>query len=123
MDSLNDALSAILDFREERDWAKFHTVKNLAAALAIEASELQEILLWKRDSEVNALLSTDDGRGKIEEELADVLIFTLLLCHEAKVDPLKAIRRKLRINAEKYPVALARGRADKYTTLHSDLGE
>ena len=107
----------ILAFRDERDWAQFHKPRQLAAALAVEAGELQEAMLWRTDLEVEALLGDVGKRVLIERELADVLIFTLLLCHETHTDPISAIRSKLRENAKKYPVKLARGKADKYPDL------
>ncbi len=117
MDRLMEVTREILAFRDERDWAQFHKPRQLAAALAVEAGELQEAMLWKTDSEVEALLADVAKRVPIERELADVLIFALLLCHETHTDPISAIRRKLRENAEKYPVELARGKADKYRDL------
>lgn len=117
MDTLMEVTREILAFRDERDWAQFHKPRQLAAALAVEAGELQEAMLWKTDLEVEALLADVAKRVLIEREVADVLIFALLLCHETHTDPISAIRGKLRENAEKYPVELARGKADKYPDL------
>jgi NTP pyrophosphatase (non-canonical NTP hydrolase) len=107
----------ILAFRDERDWAQFHTPKNLAAALAIEAAELQELMLWKSKREVTDLIDSKLGHGKLSDEIADVLIYALLFCEAAGVDPSAAIRIKLAKNAEKYPVHLAKGLAQKYDAL------
>jgi NTP pyrophosphatase (non-canonical NTP hydrolase) len=96
-------------FRDARDWAQFHNAKDLAAGLSIEASELLECFLWK-DAQ-----SADPA--KIREELSDVLVFALLLAHEAKIDIPSAVREKLAKNAIKYPVDKAKGRADKYDQL------
>ena len=115
MNDLQDFTQAILAFRDRRDWKQFHSVRNLAAGLSIEAAELQEILLWKSDSEVAALLQSPSGRQRLAEEIADVLVFSLLLCHEAGLDPGQVVRGKLRQNARKYPVRLAKGKALKYT--------
>ena len=119
MSELKNVLGQILAFREERDWEQFHTVKNLAAALSIEAAELQETILWKDAPEIAEYLK-EGGREDMEEEVADVLIYALLLCHELDVDPIEAIEQKLEENDRKYPVDKAKGRADKYTELEDD---
>ena len=110
-------ISEILAFRDERDWAQFHTPKNLAAALAIEASELQELMLWKDEREVAELVASKTGHGKLSDEIADVLIYALLFCEAAGIDPEAAIRIKLQKNGEKYPVEKSKGSAKKYTDL------
>ena len=107
----------ILAFRDERDWAQFHTPKNLAAALAVEAAELQELMLWKGEEEVDHLVSSKNGHAKLSDEIADVMIYALLFCEAAGIDSEAAIRRKLEKNAEKYPAEKAKGRAKKYTDL------
>ena len=110
----------ILAFRDERDWAQFHTPKNLAAALAVEAAELQELMLWKGEEEVDHLVSSKNGHVKLSDEIADVLIYALLFCDAAGIDPDAAVRIKLKKNAEKYPVDLAKGSAKKYTEFSAD---
>lgn len=110
-------MRAIVAFRDERDWAQFHTARNLAAALAIEAAELQEVMLWKSDQQVDALLTESKGRRELQDELGDVLIFALLLAHRCEIDPLKAIQEKLVVNGAKYPVGRSRGVSTKYTDL------
>ena len=117
MDSLTETVAAIVAFRDERDWAQFHTPRNLAAALAIEAAELQEIMLWRSDQEIDTLLAEPTRRQQLQDELGDVLIFTLLLCQSCRMDPLKAVQHKLAVNATKYPVDKARGVSTKYTEL------
>ena len=99
----------VLAFRDARDWAQFHNAKDLAAGLSIEASELLECFLWKDAKSADP--------SKIREELADVLVYALLLAHEAKIDIPSAVREKLAKNAIKYPVEKAKGRADKYDQL------
>lgn len=118
MNTFDEVTAAIVRFRDERDWAQFHTPKNLATALGIEVAELQETMLWKTDEEVTSQLTDPPHKAEIERELADILIFALLLCHETNVDPREAIDRKLVENAEKYPVDLARGVATKYNRLN-----
>jgi len=102
-------------FRDDRDWAQFHTLKDLAAAIAIEAGELQELLLWRRRDEESELL--ERRRAEIEAELADVLIHVANFALAAEIDLSAAVRTKLGENQQKYPVEKARGRATKYTDL------
>jgi NTP pyrophosphatase (non-canonical NTP hydrolase) len=89
----------------------------LSAAIAIEAAELQETMLWKSDAEVLDLLRTAKGRERVSHEIADVMIYLLELSHAAGVDAAEAVRDKLAHNAAKYPVDLARGNAQKYDEL------
>ena len=117
---LSPLVKQILAFRDERDWAQFHTPKNLAAALAVEAAELQELMLWKGEEEVDHLVSSKNGHVKLSDEIADVLIYALLFCDAAGIDPDAAVRIKLKKNAEKYPVDLAKGSAKKYTEFSED---
>jgi len=109
MGEINQLTEAILRFRNERDWAQFHNAKDLAAGLSIEAAELLEQFLWKHPGEADP--------AKVQAELADVLIFALLLAHEQKIDLTQAITQKLAENAVKYPVDKAKGRATKYDEL------
>jgi dCTP diphosphatase len=103
----------LLAFREERDWAQFHTLKDLAAAIAVEAGELQELFLWAKD-ETRVI---DERRGDVERELADVLILCLNFANAAAIDVDGALESKLAEDAAKYPVDRAHGRASKYTEL------
>ena len=115
--NLNELISKITAFRDARDWKQFHKANQLAAAIAIEAAELQEHFLWKTAGEVEKKIAEPAQQQAIAEELADVLIFSLLLAHELKVDPAEIILRKLELNAKNYPVEKARGSAAKYTEL------
>jgi len=99
----------IVRFRDDRDWRQFHNSKDLALAISIEASELNELFLWKDARAARSHM--------IADELADVLMFSLLLAHENGIDVEKAIRHKLRKNSKKYPIAKAKGSAKKYTEL------
>ena len=112
--TLADLVAAVCRFRDERDWAEFHTPKNLAAAVAIEAAELQERFLWKTDAEVDQDLV---DAAKRADEIADVVMFAMLLADRLGIDLAEAIAAKLAANEQKYPVNLARGNARKYTEL------
>jgi NTP pyrophosphatase (non-canonical NTP hydrolase) len=113
--TLDEIVADILQFRDERDWKQFHTPKNLADALSIEVSELQEVMLWKTDVEVAGLVQSFKGKKRLEEELADVFIYALLFAHQIGIDPIKAIEQKLIQNSKKYPVDLSKGNAVKYS--------
>jgi NTP pyrophosphatase (non-canonical NTP hydrolase) len=117
MSELQELMQKILSFRDERNWKQFHTPRNLAAALAIEAGELQEQMLWKTDDEVVKLLNSPEGKKNISAEIADVLIYGLLFCDATAIDPVSAITEKLIENDQKYPAELARNNAAKYTML------
>ena len=102
-------------FVEERDWDQFHTPKNLASALSVEAAELLEHFQWLTEEQSQAL--PEEKRVQVGEEIADVLLYLLQLSDKLQIDVMQAAWRKIGLNAEKYPVALARGNAKKYTDL------
>lgn len=116
-DSLAKILADIRAFRDERDWAQFHTPQQLAAAISIEAAELQEIFLWKDGEEAIAALENPDTLRDASYEIADVLIFALLFCDAIGIDAAESVQAKLELNAKKYPVERSKGRSDKYTEL------
>jgi NTP pyrophosphatase (non-canonical NTP hydrolase) len=107
----------VLAFRDARDWEQFHDPKNLAMGLGIEAAELQELFLWKKPEEVQALLEDKKGHEKVAHELADVFAYLLYLSHACGVDLSAALKEKLVLNAKKYPVEKCRGSHRKYTEL------
>ena len=106
-------IETIKKFNEERDWDQFHNVKDLATAINIESSELQELFLWKRPEELGAVLDTK--RDKIEGEVADIFTFLTIFCYKANIDLEKAVLKKMEHNANKYPVSKVKGKSDKYT--------
>lgn len=112
MNPLNEITQALIEFRNERDWAQFHDSKNLALAISIEAAELNELFLWKEVREAEEV-----NRERLSEELADVFAFALLLAEKHKLDVRTIVLDKIRKNAEKYPVQKARGSARKYDEL------
>jgi NTP pyrophosphatase (non-canonical NTP hydrolase) len=114
-DSLRTLADQLRAFRAEREWDRYHTPKNLAVAVAIEAAELLEHFQWHTDDEVAERLAHDPG--PVAEELADVAIYLVQLADAAGVDLLDAIVEKIERNAERYPVSLARGNNRKYTEL------
>lgn len=114
-DSLEDLRRRLAEFAEERDWDQFHNPKNLAMALAGEAGELIEHFQWLTPAQAARLPKA--ARGEVALECADVLLFLLRLCDKLDIDLAGAARRKLAINARKYPVRKSRGRATKYNKL------
>ena len=112
---INELTKAIIQFRDARDWQQFHTPNQLAAAIAIEAAELQQEFLWKTTEEAKRALQDVSKKSAVEEELADILIFTLLMTKDIGSDPADIILRKLDKNAARYPVEKAKGSAAKYT--------
>jgi NTP pyrophosphatase (non-canonical NTP hydrolase) len=112
LDQLRDALR---QFAAERDWDQFHSPKNLASALAVEAAELLERFQWLTEDESRRLSAADLAR--VREELADVLNYLVRLADKLDVDLLEAARDKIRLNAVKYPAEKARGSARKYSEI------
>ena len=104
-------------FRDEREWKQFHTVKNLAAGLALEAAELQDLFLWKTDGEAEALLETEEARQRFKEELADICIYLLYLSNDYGIDLSEAVTEKIALNGKKYPVEKSRGNCRKYNEI------
>jgi dCTP diphosphatase len=109
--------SRVLAFARERDWEQFHAPKNLSMALAAEAGELMEHFLWAT-SEASRTIARDPAkRQKIEEELADVVIYALEFANMTGINLAAVIETKMAANAKKYPVEKAKGRSEKYTEL------
>jgi len=106
MSDLEQLKKEILTFRDERNWAQFHTGKDIAICLSIEASELLENYLWKKENEINI--------ENIKEELADVFYSAILLAATYDMDIKKIVLDKLEKNRLKYPVEKARDSNLKY---------
>jgi len=114
-DKLNILNESIRAFIEERDWEQFHSPKNLAMALSVEAGELQEHFLWLTQAESREL--TPGNLSEVEDEIGDVMVYLLRLCDVLGVDPIRAATQKMVKNGVKYPVEKSRGNAKKYTDL------
>jgi NTP pyrophosphatase (non-canonical NTP hydrolase) len=106
---IEEITDRLIKFRDERNWEQFHNSKDLALALSIETSELNELFLWKRPEDVNV--------EKLKEELADVLIFAFLLAKRHNLSIKDIMLNKIRINEEKYPPEKAKDTARKYNEL------
>lgn len=112
MDKYRKVIDELIKFRDDREWEQFHDSKNLAVAISIEASELNELFLWK-SAEQSDKVEID----RIKEELADILSFSFLLAEKHGLDPFDIVSEKIKRNGEKYPVEKAKGKSDKYDQL------
>ncbi|UNX53708.1 nucleotide pyrophosphohydrolase [Georgenia sp. TF02-10] len=119
---IEDVRRRLDDFTAERDWAKFHTPRNLALALVGEVGELAELLQWRTDAEVLEYARTPHGAEALADELADILTYLVELADAVGVDLGAAVHAKIDKNAAKYPVHLASGSNAKYTELRRDDG-
>ena len=109
MTQLDTLIQKLVVFRDARDWKQFHNAKDLSLAISIEASELNELFLWKSAAEVDV--------EKIKPELADILSYCLLLAHEQGINVEQVILEKIAVNEERYSISKAKGSAKKYTEL------
>lgn len=112
-DSLVTLAQALKQFAEARDWGQFHSPKNLASALVVEAGELLEHFQWLSDEQSRSLNHED--RKAVAAEAADVLLYLIQFCDAMGIDPIAAAQDKLQVNADKYPVDLAKGSSRKYS--------
>lgn len=108
-------LQKIKKFRDERDWKQFHNPKDMAEAMVIEASELLELFLWKSQKESHDFLKNKKNLEEASDELADVAWFVFEFADNFGIDLEKAIEKKLKKNAKKYPIHKSKGIATKYT--------
>lgn len=108
----NNLVNRIKKFCDDRDWSQFHDPKNLAISLSLEASEVLELYQWTKDNKLKP-----ERAEKINEELADVLYWLIMLSNHYNIDLVEALDKKMDQNEAKYPVEKARGKSDKYTEL------
>lgn len=111
MDSLAELTHKLREFAKERDWEQFHTPKNLAMALIVEAAELVEHFQWLSAEQSGALDA--EKLEQVRQEIGDVLIYLTRIADMLGVDPVAAAHDKMMLNAAKYPAELARGSAAK----------
>ena len=110
--TLSELQATVRAFSEERDWARYHSPRNLAMALSVEVGELLELYLWTEDEGPQPL--TDARRERVAGEAADVLMCLLNFCERADIDLAAALEAKLEVAAHKYPVERVKGQALKY---------
>ncbi len=114
-DSLHDLARQLDQFARDRDWQQFHSPKNLASALVVEAGELLEHFQWMTEERSRELAPVT--RDAVGAEIADVLLYLIQLASALGIDPIAAAQAKLKLNALKYPVDRARGNSRKYDEL------
>ena len=107
-----ETIDQIIKFRDERNWKQFHTPKDLAISISLEVSELLEVFQWSRED-----VWCGEKMESMREELADVLIYAVMMADTCGMDLDEIIQEKIRKNAEKYPVEKARNHTEKYTQL------
>lgn len=112
MADLEAVMAELRAFVRERDWEKFHDPKNLAMAVGSEAGELVAELRWVAGPESDAWCREPANRARVADEVADVLVTTLMLADRIGLDPVAVIRAKMEKNRAKYPVETARTRPD-----------
>ena len=114
-DSVEGIARDLQQFALDRDWGRFHSPKNLASALVVEAGELLEHFQWLSEEQSRDL--SESSRSAVAAEIADVLVYLVQLCTSLGIDPIAAANDKLRVNAKKYPVELSSGSSKKYDKL------
>jgi dCTP diphosphatase len=105
----------LAEFARDRDWEQFHSPKNIASALSVEASELLEIFQWLTEDQSKE--PSRQAMEKVKEEVADVQLYLIRLCDLLQIDLAAAVDAKFAANVRKYPVHKARGSAKKYDEL------
>jgi NTP pyrophosphatase (non-canonical NTP hydrolase) len=106
---------ALIAFRQERDWEQFHTIRNLSTALCVESAELLALFRWAHDSDIPSVV--EEQRSEIESEVADVAILLMYLYHDLGISIEDAVRKKLEVNRQRYPVERSKGVSTKYDRL------
>jgi dCTP diphosphatase len=103
----------LLEFRKERDWEQFHSPKNLAISISVEAAELLEHFQWARENEILA----PGKKQEVAKELADIFNYLVMLAEDLDIDIIESAKEKIEENGKKYPVEKAKGSAKKYKDL------
>lgn len=108
-------VNTLLEFRRARDWEQFHTVRNVATALSVEAAELLEHFVWSSDEQASHIL--EEHRAAITAEVADIAILLAYLTHDLSIDLQAVVSEKITANERKYPLEKSYGSNKKYTDL------
>ena len=115
METLINLIKLVTEFRDQRDWKQFHNPKDVSLSLVLESTELLEHFQWKNEEEMQRHLKSH--KDDLSDELADVFYWVLLIANDMDIDLEKALKVKLKKNAEKYPVKKSKGNHKKYTEL------
>lgn len=108
-------MDRLLAFRADRDWEQFHNLRTLSTSIVLEAAELAEFTQWAGDDEVAVI--SKERKPEIAHEIADIAILLSYLAHDLGIELEQAVADKLEFNAQRYPVAKAKGTAKKYDQL------
>ncbi len=109
---IQETIKQVLKFRDDRNWKQFHNPKDLALSISLEAAELLEVFQWSGED-----VECKDKQDKIREELADVLIYCVLMADVCELDINEIIQEKLKKNNKKYPINKAKNNSKKYNEL------
>lgn len=109
MDDLNTLKERIRQFNLEREWDQFHNPKDLLVALVSEVGELADCYRWLSEEELSRIHTNPEKKKKVEEEIADIIMYLLILSYKTDIDIIKAIESKLEKNRQKYPVEKSKG--------------
>jgi len=110
MNEIKEITDKILEFRDSRDWEKFHEIKNLLLGINIEVSELQSLFLWdKGENEVN--------KEEVKNEIADIFIYLIYICDKLDINLQDSVINKLEIHKKHYPIDISKGKTTKYNKL------
>ncbi|MGG4559109.1 nucleotide pyrophosphohydrolase [Bacillus toyonensis] len=112
MNEIKELTNKVIQFRDDRNWKQFHNPKDLALSISLESSELLENFQWKSNEE-----ALNENMDNIKDELADVLIYSMLLANDLEFDIEEIVKNKIEKNKSKYPVGKAYGVKTKYTDL------
>ncbi len=115
--SIEELTARLIQFRDDRNWQQFHSLKDLIISLNLEAGEVLELTQWISAEEFETTIKDGKAKMRLQEECGDVLAYLLLICEKADIDLLQATADKISQNEKKYPVDKARGTAKKYTEL------
>ena len=107
-----ETLDKVLKFRDDRNWKQIHNPKDLAISISLEAAELLEVFQWSAED-----IWCNENKDKVEEELADIINYCILMADSCNLDLDEIVQRKIKRNEEKYPVEKAFGNKEKYTKL------
>ncbi len=113
-DSLDALTARVNNFVTERDWAQFHSPKNLAMAMIVEAGEVVEHFQWMTEQQSRHL--DEQTKEQVGQELSDTFVYLLRIAEVCGIDLIEAANKKIDLNAQKYPVEKCKGSNAKYTS-------
>jgi dCTP diphosphatase len=117
-ETINQLTRKLRDFADARDWQQFHSPKNLAMALSVEAAELVEIFQWLTEAQSQDL--STEQRQQTEHEMADIFLYLLRMADRLNIDIVDVAKKKILVNEKRYPAERVRGSSKKYTAYQQD---